>query len=292
MEQRISGHTRLLGLFGTPVGHSGSPAMYNFSFQKNGDDFAYLAFDIREDQIGQAVAAARLLNMRGFNVTMPCKRAVLQYLDELTPAVELIGACNTVVNENGVLKGYNTDGSGFVRNLKENGVEVAGKKVVVMGAGGAGTAVQAELALQGVAELTIFNREAHLDKAQVMKDKLDKAPEVKAKVTVLPIEDKAALREAVAGADILANTTSVGMKPNDGATLIEDTSWFRPDLVVADVVYNPMETRLLREAKAAGCKTVAGWGMMLWQGATAYYYYSGGKEMPVAEFEAFKASQK
>ena len=290
MEQRIQGRTRLLGLFGSPVGHSGSPAMYNFSFQQNGDDYAYLAFDVKEDQIGKAVEAARLLNMRGFNVTMPCKRAVVAYLDELTPAVELIGACNTVVNEDGVLKGYNTDGSGFVRNLKENGVSVQGKKLTVLGAGGAGTAIEAEVCLQGAAELTIFNIQKELDTALAMKEKLDRA-NLGTRVTVHALEDQDALKAAIDASDILANATSVGMKPNENATLIEDTRWFRPELVVADVVYNPLETRLLREAREAGCKTVPGWGMMLWQGATAYYYYSGGKEMPVADFERFRQSR-
>lgn len=291
MEQRIKGSTRLLCLIGSPVGHSGSPAMYNFSFRKHNLDYAYMAFDIKEDQVPEALDALRLLNVRGFNVTMPCKNAVAKCVDELSPAARIIGACNTVVNENGKLIGHMTDGSGFVRNLKEHGVDVKDKKIVVLGAGGAATAIQVECALEGAKAITIFNgNDPFLERARGTKEKLEKeVPDCKVEVICLDVEG--ALEEAIKNADILINATSVGMKPHEDATLVTDTSVFRPDLVVADTVYNPKETRLMREAKEAGCeKVIGGEGMLLWQGAVAYKLYTG-LEMPTEEYQKYKEEQ-
>ena len=158
MEKRISGTTTLLGLIGSPVGHSGSPAMHNYSFERLGLDYAYLAFDIKEEQVQQFLDTARLLHMRGFNVTMPCKTEVARLVDELSPAAQIIGASNTVVNENGRLIGHNTDGIGFVRNLQEHGVRVKGKNITLMGGGGAGTAIFVQLALDGARRIDVLNR--------------------------------------------------------------------------------------------------------------------------------------
>ena len=231
------------------------------------------------------------LLVRGFNVTMPCKNAVAKYVDELSPAARIIGACNTVVNDNGRLIGYMTDGSGFVRNLKENGVEVEGKNIVVLGDGGAATAIQVECALEGAKSISIFNgNDPFLERARGTAEKLAKeTPDCAVKVTC--IDDQEALKADIAAADILINATSVGMKPHEDGTLITDTSVFRPDLVVADMVYNPVETRLMREAKEAGCrKVIGGEGMLLWQGTVAYNLYTG-LEMPTAEYQKFKKEQ-
>ena len=194
---RLSGTTTMLGLIGTPVEHSKSPAMYNHCFAKYGLDWAYLAFDISPEKAGDAVQVIRTLHMRGANVTMPCKNAVIPYLDELTPAARAIQAANTIVNDNGRLVGHNTD-----------------------------------------------------------------------------------------GCDILSNATRVGMAPYENVSNITDLSWFRRDLVVTDVVYSPAETRMLREARAAGCRTCDGLGMLLCQGAEAFRLYSG-LEMPIEEIRAF-----
>ena len=145
-------------LIGSPVGHSGSPDMYNFSFRYHNLDYAYMAFDIKEDQVKAALDAMRLFKMRGCNVTMPCKNEAAKYMDELSPAARIIGAVNTIVNEDGKLIGHITDGIGFVRNLKEHGVDVKGKKMVVLGAGGAATAIQVQCALDGAESISIFNR--------------------------------------------------------------------------------------------------------------------------------------
>ena len=137
MEKRISGHTGLLALIGSPVGHSGSPAMYNYSFEKLGLDYAYVAFDIKEDKVKDAIAAMKTFNMRGCNVTMPDKVEAAKYMDELSPAAQIIGAINTIVNDNGKLTGHITDGEGFVHNLKDHGIDIKGKKITVAGGGGA-----------------------------------------------------------------------------------------------------------------------------------------------------------
>lgn len=292
MEQRIKGTTRMLCLIGSPVGHSGSPAMYNFSFQHNKQDYAYLAFDVKEDQAEEAVKALRLLNVRGFNVTMPCKNIVAKLVDELSPAARIIGAVNTVVNENGKLVGHMTDGAGFVRNLKEHGVEVKDQKIVLLGAGGAATAIEVECALQGAKAISVFNaNDPFLARARVTAARL-KNETPSCEVKVMDLAEQESLRQEIAEADILINATSVGMKPHEDTTLIEDVTMFRPELVVADTVYNPLETKMMRQAKEAGCaKVISGEGMLLWQGAIAYKLYTG-MEMPTDEYQKFKKEQE
>lgn len=288
MERRISGRTGMFCLIGTPVGHSGSPAMYNYSFQNKGLDYAYLAYDIPLEKTEEAVQALRVLGCKGFNVTMPCKTKVAELVDELSDAAKLIGACNTVVVKDGKLYGNNTDGMGFVRNLKENGVDVKGKKMTIMGAGGAATAVQVQSALDGAVKISIFNRDDEFyANAERTKAKIkEMLPECD--VNVYHLEDKEKLYAEIKDSDILVNATKVGMKPLDEQSLVEDTSVFRPDLVVADVVYNPKETKFVKEAKAAGCKVaVGGIGMLLWQGAAAFKLFTG-EDMPTDEvYELF-----
>ena len=282
---QISGTTTMLGLIGTPVAHSKSPAMYNHCFQKFGLDWAYLAFDIPAERAGEAVAAIRTLHMRGANVTMPCKNAVIPFLDELTPAARAIQAVNTIVNEDGVLVGHNTDGCGYTQNLRRNGIEVEGKKIVLLGGGGAASAIAIQAALEGAAEIAVFNlRDAFWPRVeQGLKAIAQAAPGCA--ISLRDLEDRAALKAAIDRCDILSNATRVGMAPYEDQSNITDLSWFRPDLVVTDVVYAPPETKMLREARAAGCKTCDGLGMLLCQGAEAFRLYSG-LEMPVEEIRA------
>ena len=285
MESRITGHTGLLALLGSPVGHSGSPAMYNYSFEKLGLDYAYVAFDVKEDEMEQAIAAMRLFKMRGCNVTMPGKNIAVKFMDELSPAAELIGAVNTIVNDDGKLTGHNTDGIGFVQNLKENGVEVKGKKITIAGGGGAATAMQVQCALDGAREITIFNKkDAFFERTLNTAEKIRKAVDGIV-VNVYDIDDVAKMTEEILTSDIFANATIVGMKPLDDQSVVKDLRAFHKELVVCDAVYNPIETKLLREAKEAGCKCVGGKGMLLWQGVAAFKLYTG-KDMPVEEVKA------
>lgn len=282
MEKRITGHTGLLALLGSPVGHSGSPAMYNYSFERLGLDYAYVAFDVKEDQMEEAISAMKLFNMRGCNVTMPGKNIAVKFMDELSPAAELIGAVNTIVNDGGKLTGHNTDGIGFVQNLKEHGVEVKDKKITVAGGGGAATAIQVQCALDGAKEITIFNKkdaffERTLDTAKRIENAVSGI-----KINVYDIDDIAKMTEEIKDSDIFVNATIVGMKPMDDMSVVKDLSAFHKELVVCDAVYNPIETKLLKEAKEAGCKCVGGKGMLLWQGVAAFKLYTG-QDMPVDE---------
>ena len=279
----ITGKTRLLGLIGTPVEHSKSPAMYNYCFDKYGMDCVYLAFDVPMEKVKEGVEAIRTFNLRGANVTMPLKNAVIPYLDEVTPAAKAIGAVNTILNENGKLVGYITDGMGYTGDLRRNGIEIAGKKVTLLGGGGAASAIAIQAALEGARELAIFNKkDAFWDRVQAnVKAVADAAPGCK--VTLHDLDDTETLRKEIADSDILTNATRVGMAPLDEISNITDLTMFRPDLIVTDVVYSPEETKMLREAKAAGCRTFGGLGMLLCQGAAAFKMYSDGLEMPIDE---------
>ena len=280
----ISGHTQLLCLIGSPVGHSGSPAMYNYSFEKLGIDYAYLAFDIKKEQTEEAVRALRLLNVRGFNVTMPCKTAVVACCDKLSKEAALIGAVNTVVNDNGCLTGYNTDGMGWVKGLLAEGVDIRGKKMTIVGSGGAATAIEVTCALEGIREMSIFAmKDEFFANAETTVEKI-RAHVPDCVVNLYDLADRDRFYQEIAGSDIFTNATRVGMKPMDGETLIDDVSAFRKDLVVSDAVYNPRTTRLLADARAAGCKTVPGIIMMLWQGVEAFRLYTG-QVMPVEEVQ-------
>ena len=238
MDSRIKGTTRLLGLIGSPVGHSGSPAMHNYGFQALGIDAAYLAFDIKEDQVKDAISAVRTLNMQGINVTMPCKTEAAKYMDELSPAARLIGAVNTVVNRDGKLYGHITDGEGFVANLKDHGVSIEEKDIVIFGAGGAATAILVQCALDGAKSVTVINpRDDFFGRAEEMHKKLREETS-DCDITLIDLDDEAAVKEAVLKTDILINGTLLGMKPKEDTSVIRDTSLFRKDMVVADVVYN------------------------------------------------------
>lgn len=275
----------MLGLIGTPVAHSKSPAMYNYCFQKFNLDCAYLAFDIPMEKTGEAVQAIRTLHMRGANVTMPSKNAVVPFLDRLTPAAKAVQAVNTIVNEDGVLVGHNTDGCGYTQNLRRAGVEIAGKKLVLMGGGGVASAIAIQSALEGAAEIAVFNqRDKFWPRVEQNLEAIAAAAPA-CTITLQDLDNRAALKAAIDRSDILSNATPVGMAPNVEQSNITDPSWFRPNLVVTDVVYSPAETKLLREARAAGCTTCDGLGMLLCQGAEAFRLYSG-LEMPLEEIQA------
>ncbi len=280
MDRRISGHTKTLALIGSPVGHSGSPAMYNYSFEKLGLDYVYVAYDVKEEGVKQALDAMRLFQMRGMNVTMPDKIEAAKWVDELSTAASIVGAVNTIVNEEGKLIGYMTDGEGFVNNLKDHGVSIVGKKMVIAGGGGAATAIQVQCALDGIKELIIFNKkDQFFEKTLLTAEKIKKAVP-SCTVNVYDIDDKDMLAQEMTDADIFVNATIVGMKPMEDKSIIEDITLLRPELVVADIVYNPEETKLLKDAKEAGCKCVGGKGMLVWQGASAFKFFTG-EDMPV-----------
>ena len=244
-------------------------------------NYAYLCFDIKESEMSDAVKALRLLNVRGFNCTMPAKVPMCTLADELSPAASMIGAVNTVLNDNGKLIGYNTDGYGFMQSVRDAGHDITGKNITVMGVGGASMAICAQSALDGAASVHIFARRTSRYWNRTQKFAENLSAKTGCQVCLFDNDDHTALRDSIAQSYLLINATSVGMVPDIDDTIIKDTSLFHPELVVADVVYEPQETRLLREAKAAGCQTFNGMYMLLHQGAKAFQIWTG-QEMPVS----------
>ncbi|MFH1003722.1 MAG: shikimate dehydrogenase [Chloroflexota bacterium] len=270
MNRGITGHTTVCGLIGDPVEHSMSPAMHNAAFAQLGLDYAYLPFRVRAADLTRAIDGIRGLNLRGMNVTIPHKVNVIPLLDRIDPLAERIGAVNTIVNDGGTLTGYNTDAAGFLRALREQGVEPGGKRVAVVGAGGAARAITFSLGEAG-AEMVILNRLEELDWAEALAAKISQAfhrPVAAAELT------PANLADALEKAELLVNATSLGMTPHTGASPVPP-ELLRPGLVVFDAVYNPIPTRLMREARAAGARTVSGLDMLVWQGALAFEMGTG-----------------
>lgn len=270
MTERITGHTELIGLIAYPIRHSSSPAMHNEAFAKLGLDYAYLAFEVGNEELEDTIKGFRAMKVRGANVSMPNKTVVHKYLDKLSEAAELCGSVNTIVNDNGVLTGHVTDGIGYMQSLKDNDIDVIGKKMTIVGAGGAATAIEVQAALDGVAEISIFNnKDKFFERAKKTVKDINERTKCKAKLYDLADLDK--LKEEIADSYLFANATGVGMKPLEGKTYIPDKSFLRPDLIVTDTVYAPRETVLLKMAKEVGCKkTMNGLGMMLFQGAAAF----------------------
>ena len=281
----ITGHTRLTALLGSPVAHSISPLMHNEAFQLLDLDYTYLCFEVNEETLPAAVDGLKACGIRGFNLTMPNKNKIVELLDELSPAARLIGAVNTVVNDDGHLTGYNTDGVGYMQAVKDAGYDTTGKTITIMGAGGAATAICAQAALDGVEKIHIFARETSRfwDRTQKLAENINST--LPCKAVLHENKNTAALAQAISESALLLNATSVGMAPNTEGTIIEDTSLYHPDLIVSDVIYNPRETRFLKEAREAGCRTFNGMYMLLYQGAEAFRLWTG-KEMPVKEIKA------
>lgn len=274
-----TGRTQLVCLLGSPVAHSVSPAMHNLAFSALGLDYAYLAFDTGGGRLAQAVTALKALAARGWNVTMPDKTAMCGLCDQLSDAARLTGSVNTVVNEGGILTGHTTDGIGYLRAAREAGFPLEGKRIVLLGAGGAAVSVLVQAALDGAGQISVFNsRSANFSRVEGILKEL--APLTSCRLSILDYSDGSRLRDAIRQSDFLINATPVGMAPHAEGCLIPDASYFHPDLVVSDLIYNPRETRLLQMARAAGLPAFNGMDMLLYQGAEAFRLWTG-QDMPV-----------
>ncbi|NLH28326.1 MAG: shikimate dehydrogenase [Syntrophomonadaceae bacterium] len=274
----IKGSTKVYGLFGDPVKHSLSPVMQNTAFQALGLDCVYLPFLVQSNDIANAVQAVRALHLAGVNLTIPLKERVLPYLDEIEKEAELIGAVNTIVNRNGRLCGYNTDAPGFLASIRAAGFNPSGKNAVILGAGGAARAVSFALAKAGAAGINIFNR--GVEKAERLAQDLNAAYRLPTATGDLSSDLAAALE----GAELLVNATPVGMYPNHTSAPLLTRNQLHQGLLVCDLIYNPLQTRLLEEAEAAGCRFLNGVGMLVWQGALAFQLWTG-RKAPVALME-------
>ena len=283
----ITGHTELVGLMAYPIRHSQSPSTHNLAYDKNGDDVIQLAFEVDNDSLKDAVQAIRALKMLGSNISMPNKTVVHQYLDDVDEAARLCGAINTVVNtrdENGnvtgKLKGYNTDGMGYWQGIKEEGIDFKGMKMVLIGTGGAATAIAVRGALDGLGELAIFNiKDKFYARGEEIVETINKNTNCKA--SMHDLADKDLLKKLMQEADIFCDATGVGMHPLENLSNIPDPSYFKKDLIVTDTVYAPRETVMMKQAKEAGCTRVYnGMSMMLFQALIAIELYTG-KSTPV-----------
>ncbi len=268
----ISGKAQICGIIGDPIEHTMSPVMHNAAFEKMGLDYWYVPFQVKKDDLHKAMEGMRALNIRGLNVTIPHKVAVVPFLDGLDPLTEKIGAVNTIVNDDRTLTGYNTDAGGFLQALLKKGVEPEGKNVVVIGAGGASRAISFVLAERG-AHLVILNRLLELDWAEELAGRLSDVFGEGVEALELGEENMAG---ALDKADILVNATSVGMTPKVDETPVA-SGLLKSSLVVFDVVYNPIKTRLLKEAEQTGAQTISGLDMLVWQGALAFEKWTGVK---------------
>lgn len=293
----ITGYTHMVAMIGSPVEHSASPATHSLAYKKLGIDAVFLVFDVTEPDLPNVIGAFRA--MKGWvstTVTMPLKQAVIPYLDELSDEARLIGSVNMITKESdGRLVGHNTDGKRFMNNLEKNGVTVKGATMTLVGPGGAGSAIFVQAALDGVARLDVFAREggksyrhALLLKENIEKALKDKVEESKdttnCQITIYSLENKDQLKQSISESDILANGTNIGMGEGNNETPVAQ-DLLRPGMVVADVIYAPIETQLLKDAKALGCKTFNGLGMLDEQAVVADKIRFG-VEIPIKEIRA------
>jgi shikimate dehydrogenase len=278
--EEITTRTKLVAILGSPVSHTLSPAMHNAAFRDLGLDYYYLPIEVSSENLGAVVGGLRWLNYAGFNVTMPHKVGIIKYLDEIDGLAELVGAVNTVVIRDGRLKGYNTDGTGFIHALEqEKGIAVRDKKILILGAGGAAKSIALALAASNVREIAICNRTP--DKAVELAAHINRQLRPCSRFLQLEPDSAAA---SLAEMDIIINTTSIGMAPDlEGLPL--DTRLLNPRQLVCDIVYHPLQTRFLREAENIGCPTMNGLGMLIYQGAEAFSLWTG-QPAPVAVMRA------
>jgi shikimate dehydrogenase len=283
MTMNISGKTALYGVIGDPIEHTLSPALQNAAFQTLNLNCVFLAFPVAPSQVEAAMHGVRSLGIRGLNVTMPHKKAVIPFLDEVDETAQFLESVNTIFNDNGKLRGFSTDGTGAHRALEENGAELAGKKLVLLGAGGAAKAIAYALARE-VDELVLLNRTPQ--KLAGLAETLNQKFRKKVAVASTAPDD---IRQNLQDADILINATNVGMQPQPRLSLVKP-EWLTSRLTVMDIVYNPLETQLAKDAKTAGARVVSGVEMLLYQGAASFELWTG-KAAPVEVMRKAALSQ-
>ena len=270
---KIDGYTRLAAVVANPIKHSISPFIHNRAFEATHTNGVYLAWEVEATDLAETVANIRRYQMFGINLSMPYKEQVIPYLDQLSEEARLIGAVNTVVNREETLIGYNTDGKGFFKSLPS--FKISGKRMVLLGAGGAAKAILAQAILDGVSQISVFVRSSSMEKTRPYLEKIQNTTGFR--VDLLALEDVQELQDSITQADLLVNATSVGM---DGFSQPIPTSIVLPEkLLVADVIYQPFETPFLKWARNQGNQSINGLGMLLYQAAEAFELWTG-KEMP------------
>ena len=270
---KLDGYTRLAAVVANPIKHSISPFIHNTAFEATATNGVYVAWEIETSDLEQTIRNIRRYQMFGINLSMPYKEQVIPYLDELSDEARLIGAVNTVVNHDGILIGYNTDGKGFFKSLPS--FTITGKKMTLLGAGGAAKSIFAQAILDGANQISVFVRESSMEKTKSYLDRLEE--QTGFKVDLYALEDVSELQARIAESDLLVNATSVGM---DGQSSPVPESIVLPEtILVADIIYKPFETPFLKWARSQGNPGVNGLGMLLHQAAEAFQLWTG-KEMP------------
>ncbi|MDR3156856.1 MAG: shikimate dehydrogenase [Lactobacillales bacterium] len=279
----ITGKTRLAGIIATPIKHSFSPLIHNTAFQELGIDAVYLAFDTLPKNFEQAIGSISALNLLGVNLSMPYKKGALKYMDSLGTEVKLIQAMNTIVCRNSRLIGRNTDGIGYIESLRSKGISIREEKVTILGAGGAGLAVIAQMALEGMRKISVFNRKS-VNFCPLHKRLKELSYQTKVKIELFDLADEKALKKELSTSRILANMTNVGMGEMSWASPIRNPQVIPENILVTDAIYVPRETKLLQQAKSRGAQTMNGLGMLLHQAAVSFNLWTG-RKMPIEIIE-------
>ena len=287
MKREINGKTKIIGIIGKNIENSLSPLIHNQIILKYSLNFCYLPFKVTENDLSQAIQGIRALSIKGVNVTFPYKEKVIEFLDEVEESARRIGAVNTIVNNKGILTGYNTDIIGFKKSLQEDEkFTIKEKKAVIFGAGGAARAVVCALLEEGIEEICIFNRT--LEKAKKIKQNLSSFFP-KSRISVFPLEEEG-LKDKIEKTHLLVNTTSLGMAPRVDNTPLSNEKLFHPNLLVYDLIYHPEKTLFLKQAERVGANVINGLPMLVYQGIESFYLWTGLKPEGEEVLEIIKRS--
>lgn len=276
MESKISATTSLYAFIASPAHHSKSPAMHNCAFKELNINSVYLAFDIASNKLKDTINGFRAMKVKGANVSMPHKQNIIPYLDHISTVSRLCNAVNTIVLKEDKYYGTITDGIGFIKSLEEKNWSICNKKITMVGAGGASTAIMVQMALDGAKEIVVYNRTLRKEFVEIINNT---KIETGCLITLKSLSDTYSLKQDMQDSYLFINTTGVGMEPMLDQTVVPDMSYFHPSLKVVDIIYQPAITRMLQMAKEAGCEIMNGELMLLYQGAESFKIWTG-LEMP------------
>ncbi|WP_279160404.1 shikimate dehydrogenase [Thomasclavelia cocleata] len=277
MESRISAMTSLYAFIASPAHHSKSPLMHNCAFKELGVNSVYLAFDIESDKLKDTIKGFKAMGVKGANISMPHKQNIIPYLDQISTASRLCNAVNTIILKDNKYYGTITDGIGFIKSLEEKNWSINSNKITMVGAGGASTAIMVQLALDGAKEIVVYNRTIREEFIEIINNT---SKETGCLITLKPLSDTSSLRQDMQDSYLFINTTGVGMEPMLNQSVVPDSSYFHPDLKVADIIYQPAVTKMLQMALDAGCEIMNGELMLLYQGAESFKIWTD-LEMPI-----------
>ncbi|MCR1961010.1 shikimate dehydrogenase [Thomasclavelia cocleata] len=277
MESRISAMTSLYAFIASPAHHSKSPLMHNCAFKELGVNSVYLAFDIESDKLKDTIKGFKAMGVKGANISMPHKQNIIPYLDQISTASRLCNAVNTIILKDNKYYGTITDGIGFIKSLEEKNWSINSNKITMVGAGGASTAIMVQMALDGAKEIVVYNRTIREEFIEIINNT---SKETGCLITLKPLSDTSSLRQDMQDSYLFINTTGVGMEPMLNQSVVPDSSYFHPDLKVADIIYQPAVTKMLQMALDAGCEIMNGELMLLYQGAESFKIWTD-LEMPI-----------